>query len=159
MLPFLWYRSTNTGELRTDSTYTLQTCCDCISLRGVAGCSTLQDSDERTVIDADVELAAGDYRAVEFELEEERTVEFGMTGVENAERDVLFLSRSEFEAFAGGEEFEPRYTSGLAVSGGFAEDTATAGEYVVVFDNTDRGTATPDGRVSGHARVEILPPN
>jgi hypothetical protein len=46
------------------------------------------------------------YRAVEFELETERTVEFGMSD---------------------GEEFEPRYSSGLAVSGGWAEDTVPAG--------------------------------
>lgn len=126
----------------------------------VAGCLTLQYSEEQTVIDTDIELAAGEYRAVKFELEKERTVEFGMTGVNNAEVDILFMSLSEFEAFAEGDGFKPRYTSGRGVSGGSAEDTAVpAGEYVVVFDNTNRSTATPTGRVDGHVRVVVLPPN
>jgi hypothetical protein len=126
----------------------------------LAGCSTGNSGDQRTVLDTDIDLEAGDYRAVEFELEEKRTVEFGASGFENTEIDILFLSREEFAAFSGGEAFEPLYTSGLAVSGGSAEDTVPAGEYVVVFDNTPRSEATPDGRsASGHVRVEILPAN
>lgn len=126
----------------------------------LAGCSTLQDSTERTILDTDIELAAGEFRSVEFELQQQRAVEFGMSEIENAEVDILFMSRREFEAYTEGNEFEPRYTSGLAVSGGWAEDTAPAGEYVVVFDNTERGMATPNGdTISGHARVEILPAN
>lgn len=124
----------------------------------LAGCSTGQSTGERTVLDTDIELAAGDYRAVEFDLQQEREVEFGISEIGNTEIDILLLSRSEFEAFSQGNEFDPRYSSGLAVSGGWAEDTVSAGEYVVVFDNTYRGEATPDGKgVSGHARVEIFP--
>lgn len=126
----------------------------------LAGCSAFQSSGERTVFDAGVDLAAGDYRTVEFELDTERTVEFGMSDIGNHEVDVLFMSREEFEAFSDGEEFEPRYSSGLAVSGGSAEDTVPAGEYAVVFDNTHRGEATPDGAaVSGQGRVVALPPD
>lgn len=89
----------------------------------LAGCSApFQSSDKRTILDSDIEIAAGEYRTVEFELEEQREVEFGMSEIENA-------------------------------------DTVPAGEFVVVFDNTDRSEATPDGAVSGHARVELSPPN
>jgi hypothetical protein len=124
----------------------------------LAGCSILQQSPGRTVLDADIELAAGEYRTVEFELQEQREVEFGISGIENAKVDILFMSPEQFEAYREGSKFEPRYSSGLGVSGGWAEETVPAGEYVVVFDNTERGAATPSGNaVSGHARVEILP--
>jgi len=133
------------------------------SLAGlVAGCSTLRGSEGRTLLDAGIVLAPSDYRDVEVELEQERTVEFEFATSEdgNVEIDILFLSRSEFDAFAEGEAFDAWPTSMQAVSGGFAERTVPAGEYVVVFDNSDRGTATPDGRtVRGNARVEVFPPN
>jgi hypothetical protein len=126
----------------------------------LAGCSApFQSDDKRTVLDSDIEIAADEYRTVEFELEEKREVEFGISDIENAEIDILFLSRTEFEAFAQRDEFESRYSSGVGVSGGFAEDTVPAGGYVVVFDNTDRSEATPDGPVSGHARGKISPPD
>ena len=125
----------------------------------IAGCSALQDDDERTVFERDVTLDPGEYRAVEFDLADRREVVFGVSDVEDAELDVLFMQASEFAAFADGEAFDYRYTSGLSVSGGVSEDTVPAGAYAVVFDNTDRGEATPDGRtVSAHARVTTHPP-
>ena len=125
----------------------------------VAGCSALGGDDERTVFDSDISLAPGEHRAVEFDLEAEREVEFGVSDVEGGELDVLFMPGSELGAYTDGEAFDYRYTSGLAISGGFSEDTVPAGAYAVVFDNTDRGEATPDGRtVSAHARVTTHPP-
>jgi hypothetical protein len=126
----------------------------------LAGCSALRGSEGRTVFDADIDIDAGDYRAVEIELQEERTVVYGVTGIENGKVDILLLPRAEFDAFTRGEEFESWYSDGLGVSGGWAEATTPAGEYVVVFDNSERGTATPDGRtVSGHAEVEVELPD
>jgi len=126
----------------------------------LAGCSALGGDEERTVLDADIELEPGEYRAAEFSVDQERTVGFGISEVEDAELDVLLLSGEEFDAYAEGSEYEPRYTSGLGVSGGFAEDTVPAGAYAVVFDNTDRGDAVPEGStVSGHAEVRITPPD
>ena len=128
----------------------------CVAL---AGCSALGGDDERTVFDSNITLGPGEHRAVEFDLEEEREVEFGVSDAEGGELDVLFVPESELPAYTDGEAFDYRHTSGLAVSDGFSEDTVPTGAYAVVFDNTDRGEATPDGRtITCQARVTTHPP-
>lgn len=127
----------------------------------LAGCSALGGDEERTVLDADIELGPGEYRAAEFELQEERTVVTSLSGNENGRIDILLLTRDGFDAFRRGEEFEAWYSDGTGgVTGGLAEATVPAGEYAVVFDNSERGSAEPDGNtVTGHAEVRITLPD
>lgn len=127
----------------------------------LAGCSALRGGEGRTVFDADIDIEAGDYRAVEVELDEERTIVTSMSENENVGIDILLLTRDGFDAFTRGEEFEAWYSDGMeGVTGGVAEATVPAGEYVVVFDNSERATAKPDGRtVSGRAKVAVEPPD
>jgi len=125
----------------------------------VAGCSAFQD-DDRIVFESDITLDPGEYHAVEFDVEKQREVVFELSKDGETELDMLFMPESEFAAYDDGEAFDYRHTSGLAVTGGFSEDTVPAGSYAVVFDNTDRGEATPDGQtVSGHAQVTTNPPS
>lgn len=125
----------------------------------IAGC-TVFGRDSEQVFDEQISLSPGAYRAVEFEIEAERSVTFGFSGDTDAKLDILFLPREEFAAYERGDDFEYRYTSGLDVSGGYAEDERVpAGQYAVVFDNTDRGEATPSRQINGRAEVALEPPN
>lgn len=121
----------------------------------ITGCTVFGRGSEQ-VFDEAISLPRGEYRAVEFEVQSDQSVSFGFSGDEDAKLDILFLPREEFAAYQRGDDFEYRYTSGLDVSGGYAEDeNVSAGQYVVVFDNTDRGEATPSRQIDGRAEVSL----
>ncbi|QLD90638.1 hypothetical protein HWV07_16965 [Natronomonas salina] len=121
----------------------------------IAGCTVFGQGSEQ-IFDEDISLSPGEYRAVEFDIEAERSVSFGFSGDDDATLDILFLPHEEFAAYERGDDFEYRYTSGLDVSDGYAEDeNVPAGRYVVVFDNTDRGEATPSRQIDGRAEVSL----
>lgn len=131
------------------------------SLTLLAGCSVFDPDAERTLFDEEIHLEPGEYRAVEFELRKERSVAFGFSSSQDTELDLLFVDQRNFEAYERGTDFAYRYTSGLGVSGGRSEDSAVPeGKYVVIFDNTGRGDASPKGEtVSGRGWVVHQPSN
>lgn len=125
----------------------------------IAGCVGFGRGSEQ-IFDEAITLPPEEYRAVEFEMQTERSVSFGISGGDGAKLDVFFLPDEEFAAYERGDDFEYRYTSGLGVSGGVAEDeNVPAGEYVVVFDNTDRGEAVPSQQINCRATVSLEPSN
>lgn len=125
----------------------------------ITGCTVFGRGSEQ-VFDEAISLPRGEYRAVEFEVQSDQSVSFGFSGDEDAKLDIFFLPREEFAAYERGDDFEYRYTSGLDVSGGYAEDERVpAGQYVVVYDNTDRGEATPSRQIDGRAEVALEPSN
>ncbi len=84
----------------------------------VAGCSALQGDDERTVFESDIALDPGEYRAVEFELEERREVVFGISEVEDRSSEQLPEQRAlgAVEPFEKGGLADPEF--GGDVGGG-----------------------------------------
>jgi hypothetical protein len=125
----------------------------------LAGCSVPRLGPGRTVFSRDVRIPPGEFHGVPFALDAERTVRFGIEVETGPNVDVFLLGDDAYAAYRDGRDFEYRWASGLDVASGFAEDSAVpAGEYAVVYDNTDRGDATPDGRpVVGHATVAVEP--
>jgi len=123
----------------------------------LVGCSIHGGGSEQ-LLDEEIHLSSGEYRAFEFEIQTERSVSFGFRGDGETNLDIFFLPHNEFAAYERGDEFEYRYTSGLDVAGGFTEDeNVDPGSYVVVFDNTDRGEAVPSQPVSGRVEVTVEP--
>ena len=125
----------------------------------LSGCSVPGFGPGRTVFEGDVTVPAGEFHVVEFALDAERDVRFGIDGTEGPNLDVFFLPRDQLAAYRDGDPFEYRAASGLDVEEGWAADSAVPpGEYAVVYDNTDAGEARPDGRmVRGRASVHVQP--
>lgn len=127
----------------------------------LAGCSVPGFELGRTVFEGDVTIPAGEAHVVEFALDDERDVRFGIEVDEGPNLDVFFLPRDQLAAYRAGDPFEYRAASGLDVEEGWASDgEVPPGEYAVAYDNTDAGEAKPDGRtVRGHASVHVQPPD
>lgn len=124
-----------------------------------AGCAAVARKvahpNRRYVVDRTVSVPAGEFRRWAFELGREREVEFGASVASGPAVDVYLLTAAAFENYRAGEAFDARYTSGLGVTDGFAEDTLPAGAYVVVLDNTGRGEGPGDADVRADVRVVV----
>lgn len=96
-----------------------------------------------------LELERGEYAALPAEAASAVTLAYAFEVTEGSAIDVLVMKRPAFREYERGAD-RVAYLEGASEPGrrkASAEAALSAGDYVVVFDNTGRGPTDPDGTV------------
>ena len=97
-----------------------------------------------TVADDTRQVPEDNYYAKAFELNRNATVQVDATVRQGPAIDIVTMPRSEFQEFEAGNRFQ--YGPSLSMldsTGGQVSDSLESGQYVVLFDNTNRLEASP----------------
>lgn len=91
-----------------------------------------------------IEVNEDDYQYYKFEFGQPTTLKYDFIVRDGPEIDAILVSDSEFDQFQGGNRYEYSTTgSALDTGGDEVEVDLSAGEYVLIFDNTSAGEAAP----------------